>query len=59
MFTFQLGVNYCSRKTTISCSLSDDNQYIDRCLNNQYVCNGYNDCPRLFDDEYGCPYGGE
>ncbi|KAH9415854.1 hypothetical protein DERP_000348 [Dermatophagoides pteronyssinus] len=53
------GVNYCSRKTTISCSLSDDNQYIDRCLNNQYVCNGYNDCPRLFDDEYGCPYGEE
>nr|XP_046913755.1 G-protein coupled receptor GRL101-like isoform X1 [Dermatophagoides farinae] len=52
------GVTYCSRTTTISCSLSDDDQYIDRCLNKQYVCNGYNDCPRLFDDEYGCPFGG-
>lgn len=59
VFFIRIGVNYCSPTKTISCSLSDNGKYIDRCLNNEYVCNGFNDCPKLFDDEYGCPYGGE
>ncbi|KAF7494318.1 Putative G-protein coupled receptor [Sarcoptes scabiei] len=53
------GVKYCSPTQTISCSLSDDGRYVDRCLNKEYVCNGHSDCPKVFDDEYGCLHDGE
>lgn len=52
-------VNYCLPRNTIACSLSDNGKTIERCLGKEYICNGYLDCPRMFDDEYGCPYGGE
>lgn len=52
------GIDHCLPTNTIACSMAEDGNSVERCLGRDHICNGYNDCPRLFDDEYGCSYGG-
>ncbi|KAI2798172.1 hypothetical protein BLOT_013290 [Blomia tropicalis] len=54
----QNGIDHCLPTNTIACSMAEDGNSVERCLGRDHICNGYNDCPRLFDDEYGCSYGG-
>lgn len=48
------GVKYCSRANTVACSLHESGLSVERCLGREHICNGFADCPGIFDDESGC-----
>jgi len=59
-YIFNLGLSVCDTSKTVACTLSENGKAIERCIDINYTCNGYNDCLRNYaDDEYGCVYGGD
>lgn len=49
----------CKPQSTVACAFIEHDSVIERCIGEEYICNGFNDCPHsISSDEYGCHYQG-